>query len=163
MGPRLKIQASMGSGRQPTVVKEGGNPPLVNNTSPRGGVSLTPRPRVSNWSIHDFSPLFWLVANPWPRGQRQPPRREVLLRRGGFPPSLTTLGPCLSANRGSPLSLLLCPSFAFAQSSLPIPHDELGQVFIVCVLRRRASLHFMFPATKGENQLRYPNSFLSIH
>ena len=87
----------------------------------------------------------------------------MLLRRGGFPPSLTTLGPCLSANRGSPLSLLLCPSFAFAQSCLPIPHDELGQVFIVCVLRRRASLHFMFPATKGENQLRYPNSFLSIH
>ena len=78
----------------PSVVNEGGNPPLLNNTSLRGGCRC---------------PLGQGLATSQNRGEKSwmdqlltlgrgvndtPPRGEVLLTRGGFPPSLTTVG-CL--------------------------------------------------------------------
>ena len=70
----------------PSVVNEGGNPPLLNNTSPRGGVLLPPRSRVSNQPKQGAEIVDGPVANPGPRGQQHTTPRRSVVNEGGIPP-----------------------------------------------------------------------------
>ena len=107
--PGLSYKPRWVPGRQPTAVNEGGNPPLVNNTSPRGGVLLPPRPRVSNRSIHEFLPLFWLVANPWPRGQQHTTPRRSVIKEGGIPPLVNNTWAMLKCKPWLPPIIIIMP------------------------------------------------------